>query len=141
MKLINKNTDCAVRAILYIAKNKDRLVSTAVLNSEFNISRQFLRKILHILQIKRILKSVKGVKGGFRLVRSADKISLIDLVRIFQGEVNLNKCFFKKKICVNIRTCPLRKEVKNIERYVVNRLKAVTIEQLAKKSGKKMGEL
>ncbi|OGS45830.1 MAG: hypothetical protein A2539_05525 [Elusimicrobia bacterium RIFOXYD2_FULL_34_15] len=141
MKLINKDTDCAVRAILYIEKNSNRLVSTSLLNSEFNISRHYLRKILHILQIKRILKSVKGVKGGFLLVRPADKISLIDLVRIFQGEVNLNKCFFKKKICANIKTCPLRKEVKNIERYVVNRLKAVTIAQLSKKSGEKRRKL
>ncbi|OGS45136.1 MAG: hypothetical protein A2539_00640 [Elusimicrobia bacterium RIFOXYD2_FULL_34_15] len=133
MKLINKDTDCAVRAILYIAGNENNLVSTAVLNSEFNISRQFLRKTLHVLQTKKILKSVKGINGGFRLARPAGKISLIDLVRIFQGEVNLNKCFFKKKICVNVKTCPLRREVENIERYVVSRLKAVTIEQLAKK--------
>lgn len=134
MKLINKDTDYAVRAILYIVKNKNKLVSTAELNSEFNISRQFLRKILHILQTKGILKSVKGVSGGFRLIRPAGKISLLELVRIFQGEVNLNKCIFKKNICSNIKTCPLRKEVKDIERYAVNRLKSVTVAQLSEKS-------
>lgn len=132
MKLINKDTDCAVRAILYIAENKGKLVSAPTLNSELNISKQFLRKILHILQTKRILKSTKGNKGGFQLVRSADKISLIDLIRIFQGKMDLSNCFFKKKVCVNIRTCPLRKEIKSIEHYVTNRLKTVTIAKLKK---------
>jgi DNA-binding IscR family transcriptional regulator len=51
---------------------------------------------------------------------------------IFQGTISLGDCLFKKKPCNCIRSCPLRKEIKLMERDVLDRLKTVTLADLMK---------
>ncbi len=132
MRVITKDTDYALQALLFIAKSKDKLVSASELSNQLKISRQFLRKILHLLQTKRILKSTKGIKGGFCLNKPPSRISLIDLIKVFQGKVDFTNCLFNHKICPNQKTCILRKEIKTIESYAVKRLKSLTLEKLLK---------
>lgn len=130
MKLITRDTDYTVRALCYIAKHKEKKVSVSELVKELKIPQPFLRKILQILNKKRILKSYKGLGGGFRLAKPAEKIFLVDLIKIFQGPLRLNECFFKKIACPNINTCSLRKKIINLEKYVIKELESITISSL-----------
>lgn len=130
MKLITRDTDYALRALCFIIKRKEKIVSVAQLVKELDIPRPFLRKILQILNKKGTLKSYKGQGGGFLLVKPANKIFLVDLIEIFQGPLRLNECFFKKMVCPNIKTCSLRKKINSIEKSVVSQLKSITIASL-----------
>jgi Rrf2 family protein len=132
MNLLARNTDYAVRAILYMAQQKDALVSTADLDRDLNLPRPFMRKTLQLLQKEGYLISVKGNKGGFKLKRKPAGIFLIDLMRIFQGEISLSDCLFKKKLCECVVSCPLRRVVKSMESDLLKKLKAVTIADLMK---------
>ncbi len=132
MKLITRDTDYAIRAISFMAKKKKKIVSVSELVRTLKIPRPFLRKILQILNKNQILKSIKGKAGGFMLGLSPNKIYLVDLMRIFQGSLKLNKCIFKKKICPNIKTCKLKKQLDNIQKYVISELKTITIAHLIK---------
>ena len=132
LKLITRDTDYAVRALVFIAKQKDKIISVGQLVKALGIPRPFLRKILQILNKKRILRSYKGQGGGFTLTRTMDKIFLIDLVEIFQGPIILNECIFKKRFCPNIRTCKLKKRIDRIQCYVLSELKNITLASLLK---------
>ncbi|MEK6714958.1 MAG: Rrf2 family transcriptional regulator [Candidatus Omnitrophota bacterium] len=130
MKLINRDTDYAVRALCVIAREGGRLVSVTRLVKGLKIPRPFLRKILQVLNKKGILKSRKGKRGGFRLNFSLEKILLTDLIEAFQGPLRLNECIFKKKICPDRGACVLRMRISAIEEYVVSELKAITLASL-----------
>ncbi|MDI6606652.1 MAG: Rrf2 family transcriptional regulator, partial [Candidatus Omnitrophota bacterium] len=91
------------------------------------------RKLLQALGKSRVLCSRKGQGGGFFLNKPTDKISLMDLVKIFQGGFSLNQCLFKKRACPNIKICRLRKKIKNIENYVVWQLNSISIASLLRK--------
>jgi Rrf2 family protein len=127
MKLISRNTDYAVRAICYIARQKERMISAEELAKVLEIPRPFLRKILQILNKRAILVSHRGNLGGFMLARSADKILLLDIIEAFQGAFRLNECTFKKEICPNRKSCFLKKKIDSIEEYVFSQLRTVTI--------------
>lgn len=129
MKLINRDTDFAIKAFMHIAKNSER-VSVSELASKLEIPRPFLRKILQILKKEGVLESYKGKGGGFLLALPPEQIILTDLIKIFQGPVKLNECIFKKRICPDIRTCPLRKRIKALEKYVISELKSITLASL-----------
>jgi len=133
MKLITRDTDYAIRALCFIAKNKNNIVSVSRLVNELKIPRPFLRKILQALNKKGMLKSSRGLGGGFMLRLAADKIFLIDLIEVFQGPLKLNECIFKKKICPNKNTCNLKKKLDFIEKQVVSDLKFITIGSLLNK--------
>jgi Rrf2 family protein len=109
MKLITRNTDYAMRALCYIAKQKNESVDVNELVRELGIPRPFLRKILQTLSGEGLLLSYRGQGGGFSLARTPEKILLTDLIRIFQKTIRLNECIFKKKICPQRGTCMLNR--------------------------------
>ncbi len=130
MKLITRNTDYAVKALRYICKNRSRVISVKDLTDELGIPRPFLRKILQILNKKKLLKSFKGRNGGFMLSSPPEKIFLIDLIEIFQGPFMLSECIFKKEICSDRYNCALKRKIDDIEDGVVAGLKSITLASL-----------
>lgn len=132
MKLLTRNTDYAVRAICAIASHPKEVVTATVLVRELKIPRPFLRKILQILNKKGIVRSAKGSGGGFTLARNVNDIALSDIIEAFQGPLSINECIFKKKICPNKKTCPLRKKITEIESKVETELRSITIGSLLK---------
>jgi Rrf2 family protein len=132
MKLLNRETDYAIRALLRIALNTKDNTSVAQLIRDANIPRPFLRKILQTLQKNRILTSAKGKGGGFRLALSPEQIRLVDIIRIFQGAVELTDCLIRGTVCGDIRACPLRKKIIGLERSLVAELNSVTLACLLK---------
>ncbi|HOW43522.1 MAG TPA: Rrf2 family transcriptional regulator [Candidatus Omnitrophota bacterium] len=132
MKLLTRDTDYAVRALLAMAARKS-MVAVSDLVIELKIPRPFLRRILQRLTKADVLGSLKGKGGGFVLKREPAKISLVDLMAIFQGPVQLSECLFKKKICPNRKTCPLRSEISEIEDFALTKLRSITIAKLLRK--------
>jgi Rrf2 family protein len=130
MKLITRDTDYAMRALMYMAKRPERVVSVKELVGELEIPRAFLRRLLQVLSQKKILKSMKGKGGGFRLNRPPRKIGVADIMKIFQGNTDIIDCMFKKAICPDIGRCPLRREIKKIEKDVQRELDRITISSL-----------
>ena len=130
MKLITRNTDYAVRALCCIAEQKQEVISADQLVKSLNMPRPFLRKILQTLNKKGLLDSSKGKGGGFTLAVPPGEITLTDVMEIFQGPLRLNECKFKKSDCPHINDCPLKKKIDEIEKEVILRLKAITLESL-----------
>ena len=130
MKLITRDTDYAIRALSYIAKKRNKIISVGELSGELAIPRPFLRKILQVLNKKKILKSSKGSGGGFILSVPADRILLLDLIKVFQGEFKLSECLLKRAACPNIDICVLKKRINKLEKHIENELRAVSISDL-----------
>ena len=133
MKLITRNTDYAVRALCCIAEQKQEVISADRLVKSLDMPRPFLRKILQILNKEGLLNSTKGKGGGFALALSPGKITLTDVMKIFQGPIRLNECKFKKSYCPYISDCLLKKKIDEIEKEVIAKLKAITIASITKK--------
>lgn len=132
MKLISRNMDYAIRAICYIARQKNEIISVAELVKALKMPRPFLRKILQVLNKKGLLVSHKGKGGGFQLGLPESKIFLLDIMEAFQGPFKLNECTFKKEICPNRKFCWLKNKVDLIEEMVFLELKTVTIKSILK---------
>jgi Rrf2 family protein len=130
MKLITRDTDYAVRALCFMAKHKQGPVSVDTLVDALELPRAFLRKILQLLNKKKVLKSFKGKAGGFSLNMPAENIYLYHIIEIFQGSLQLNKCIFKRRVCPNVRDCILKKKLDSIERYVSSKISKITIASL-----------
>lgn len=136
MKLITRDTDYAIRALAFLAKKKDRTVSVSELVQALGIPRPFLRKIMQILKRKGVLRSRKGIGGGFELAVRPEKILITDIIQVFQGSTSLVECLFRKTLCPDRPSCPLRKKIDSLENYVFSELKKTTIAGLVREGGK-----
>lgn len=132
MKILNRDTDYAIRALVYMAQSPRQVISVQTLVDELKMPLAFSRRLLQVLSREKILQSSKGKGGGFRLQKSPAKIKLKDLVEIFQRGFNESSCIFKKKTCPDITICPLRHKIRGIEIKVINELAAVSVADLVK---------
>jgi len=130
MKIINREVGYAIRSLCFMFMEKEEIVTTNYLASYFGISRPFLRRILQKLNQAGILKSYKGKNGGFKLAKSADKISMLDLIKIFQGELQLSNCYSKGQECPLINDCPIRKEIEKVQKKLISDLSMVSLKML-----------
>ena len=132
MKLITRDTDYALRAVCFIAKQNSKIVPVSRMIKELKMPGPFLRKILQVLNRKGILKSHKGQGGGFSLGIPTEKIYPVKLAEIFQGPLKLNDCIFKRKPCPSVKVCALSAKLERIEEIVKKELSLITIASLMK---------
>ncbi|MDD4294116.1 MAG: Rrf2 family transcriptional regulator [Candidatus Omnitrophica bacterium] len=132
MKIITRDIDYAIRAVCFVASEKEKIVTVKKLADCLSVPMQFLRKNLQILSKKNILKSYKGKNGGFSLCKAAGSISLLDIITAFQDPIILNDHIVKKRPCDNIRTCKVKKVLDKLEAKIRIDLKKATISKILK---------
>ena len=130
MKIINREIGYAIKALCFMVKEKDQIITTGHMATYFNISRPFLRKILQKLNQVGVVESCKGKKGGFKLSLSAEQIFLIDLIRIFQGPIQLSGCYDREQKCPLIEDCPVRSQIERVEQNFIADLKKISLKTI-----------
>ncbi len=135
MKLLTKDTDYAVRAIVCLARNPEGYRSSREIAGDEGIPLQFLRRILRKLTIAGLVVSREGVNGGAKLGAKPKDIRVSDIIRIFQGDIELSECMFRKRLCAHRSTCVLRARIKTIESMVNREFEKVTIATLVNDIG------
>lgn len=70
----------------------DTAVPTATLAAAFDVPPHYLNKFLQALVRADILASSAGVKGGFRLAKRPEKITLLDVVTAIEGPEASFRC-------------------------------------------------
>ncbi len=83
----------AVHSVLVLASLSEAGVLSATALAEFHgVSASYLLKHLQALAGAGILQSVPGPKGGYRLARAPEKITLLDIVLAVEGSEPAFRC-------------------------------------------------
>jgi Rrf2 family iron-sulfur cluster assembly transcriptional regulator len=72
-----------------------------------DVPEKFLAKIFQSLSKSGLVRSHRGVKGGFSLARPASEISFREIVEVIHGPYFLAKCFNVEEIC-DRGDCPIQ---------------------------------
>jgi len=83
--LITRASEYAILSLILISSAKEPIDSDT-LSRELSISKSFLAKILQSLAKAEILKSYKGVNGGFLLNRDPSQIPMLDIMTCVEGK-------------------------------------------------------
>lgn len=83
--LMTRASEYALLSLIILAKAKHPL-DVDSLSRELDISKSFLAKILQALARKGILKSFKGVNGGFELARPSCEITMLEVMEAAEGK-------------------------------------------------------
>jgi len=128
--LVTRETDYAVRTVLYLAKNRNRMASVTEVAHAMHIPKSFLAKLLQRLVRFHILTSSRGVNGGFQLVQKPSEITLLSIMEAIQGPAGINVCAIDSKQCKLSSTCAVHPVWVEIRKEVEKRLKKETIGKL-----------
>ena len=129
---ITRETDYAVRCVIYLAKNAGSVVVVDNIAAEAGIPKSFLAKILQKLAKAEIVKSTRGVRGGFQLAEKAAELSLMRVIEAIQGHPSLNICVIDSKNCSRSGYCSVHPVWMDIQGQIERILNHHTISWLAK---------
>ncbi|HBU70473.1 MAG TPA: Rrf2 family transcriptional regulator [Elusimicrobia bacterium] len=127
MKLITKNTDYAIRALMYLSRNPGRCVASTEIAQSEGIPKQYLRNILRLLKQDGILESKEGACGGVKFRRRPEDVYITGIIRLFQGNIEMADCMFRKSICPERGRCVLRARIKAVERKLKDEFSGISI--------------
>jgi Rrf2 family protein len=78
----------ALHALAYLAEQGGRLVDAQTIAHARGIPQLPLAKVLHALASARVVRSVQGLGGGYRLARPAAEITMLEVVQAVDGPVD-----------------------------------------------------
>jgi Rrf2 family nitric oxide-sensitive transcriptional repressor len=90
---LNLQSDYALRVLMHLAANPDRLVRIRDIADRFRISQNHLMKVAFLLGREGLIETVRGRTGGLRLARKPQSIRVGDVVRRMEGDIHLVECF------------------------------------------------
>ena len=139
MEVIRRNTDYGLRIMVTLAKHAGdgELISASQLVSNGNVSYEVGRKLLQRLRDAKLVKSIMGSKGGFKLNRKPSKISLREIINVLQGEIYLNECLIHGRRCEFESECEVNTKLAPLQQLLANYLENITLEEILQSRCKK----
>jgi Rrf2 family nitric oxide-sensitive transcriptional repressor len=105
---ITQHTDYALRALIYLGTNADRLVTIQEISERFDVSRNHLMKVVNALIRAGFVEGVRGKGGGLRLARAPREIVVGAVVREMEPGMDLVECFGSGCQCILDPSCKLK---------------------------------
>jgi Rrf2 family protein len=113
---LSKKGEYAVRALVEIGfesnSRPNSLIQISTVAQRTNIPEKFLEQILLALRNGGVLKSKRGVEGGYSLAKVPDEITLGEVIRLLDGPLApipcVSKTAYEKCSCPDQESCGLR---------------------------------
>ena len=73
----------AIYALLELAAQPERQLSVAEIGEKYDVSSHHLAKVMNVLGRAKMVRSVRGVGGGYQFAGNARRITLLDVIQLF----------------------------------------------------------
>jgi Rrf2 family protein len=122
-----------IKASIYIALSASETALVTIKNvaSHINESPHTIGKILQLLSRNHVLNSVKGAHGGFYMTKRQKMKPILDIVRIVDGDTEINGCVLGLQTCSATKPCPIHFEYLKAKKEIEEILNKKNIGELA----------
>lgn len=135
-------TDYALRTLMHLAANPDRLVTISDIAKAHGIAKNHLTKVVHQLGVQGFIETVRGRSGGLRLGRNPKDIRIGDVVRHTETDFYMAACFDAgDQGCVYTSTCGLKGVFSRATDAFLDVLDEVTLDSLMPKQGRTLKDI
>jgi Rrf2 family iron-sulfur cluster assembly transcriptional regulator len=137
--MLSNSCRYGIRAVIYLAgKNpRDGNIGIKQISADLKLPTPFLAKILQQLAKNKLLSSTKGPNGGFMLLKKPESVTLLDIVRIIDGDGIFKNCIIHAGTCKGVKSrgksCPVHDEYTKIRVELGDLFRSKTIAELVEK--------
>lgn len=132
MLRLSKKADYGLLAMRHLAARTDRETTSArELAESYDIPPELLAKVLQKLVHARLLESHQGIRGGYGLARSAQAISVADVIQAIDGPLTVTACSEVDHSCEQYTKCNIRDPLWRIKDRIVSALATTSVAELA----------
>ncbi len=128
-----KAEEYGMLGILYLAEqDRAHVTPLSEISEAQDIPEKFLAKIFQSLSKSGIVRSHRGVRGGFTLARDPAKLTIKEVLEAIQGPYHLMKCIKDTGICDKTTFCALRELLIIAEARLVSTFEEFSVASLLK---------
>jgi Rrf2 family protein len=137
IEMISQTAEYALRAVAALGSHPDEQMATQRLAEVTKVPPGYLSKVLQALGRAGLVRSRRGLGGGFELTRSAEEITVYDVVQAVDPVQRIRTCPLGLA-AHGVRLCPLHKRLDDAMRMVEEAFRKSTLaEVLAEPTGSK----
>ncbi|MGD0960250.1 MAG: SUF system Fe-S cluster assembly regulator [Methylomonas sp.] len=127
MLKLSKLTDYATVILSYMAKDDARIQGAIEIARATGVALPTAGKILKILVKAKVLTSSRGAKGGYRLARAPEKITVASVISALEGPIALTECSVSHKSCEQAAGCRIQGNWHMLNQRISLALESVTL--------------
>jgi Rrf2 family protein len=130
--LFSRSSCHAIRALTYLAMQPlGKLSGTREISEHEQVPRPFIPKVLLPLRRARLVRSSRGIRGGYDLAVPPDQIDLLAIMRCIDG-TPLNECVLEDHPCSSPDECVLHPCWSVVRELLLDYLEGTTLADLVR---------
>jgi Rrf2 family protein len=120
-----------IRILMELAQHDaGQPVQVSAISKNQAIPAKYLELLIRTLKKARVIRSVRGARGGHMLAKSPDQITMGQMVRLFEGQTDLVACVSTPERCAMAKECRVRNVWVEATEALFEKLDATTIADL-----------
>lgn len=126
----------ALRTMIDIAVNSEseKNITIKEISKRQDISVKYLEQIVNTLSKARLLRSVRGAQGGYRLSRRPEEYTAGEILRLAEGGISPVECLEgDENLCPRRGHCPTLGFWEGLDKVVRDYVDSVTLADLAQR--------
>ncbi|MCA8989901.1 MAG: Rrf2 family transcriptional regulator [Planctomycetaceae bacterium] len=123
---LSLQTDYSLRTLMYLAARHPNRCQIAEIAEFFGISKDHLAKAVRRLGQEGYLRTIRGIGGGIELAKSAEQVSVGEVIERIEGQQHLLDCVAMEGVCRIEKACKLKgvlAEAERLQRDYLNRIR------------------
>lgn len=110
--MLSQTVEYALRAVVFLADQAPQTTTTEQIAEATKVPGAYLSKVLQSLSKAELVRSQRGLRGGFTLARGADEITILQVVSAVDPIKRIRECPVGLA-GHGIHLCPLHKRLDN----------------------------
>ncbi len=131
--MISQTAEYALRAVVCLAQNFEKPLTTVQIANVTKVPEHYLSKVLHALVKGAIIKSQRGLHGGYLLIHAIDQLSLWTIINAVDPLKRIESCPLKLG-AHKTNLCALHKKINQSMKLMEDTLKNSTVRTILDES-------
>ena len=130
MLRLSKLTDYGIVVMTCLAEEPKAIRAANEVSACTRVTLPTVSKVLKLLSRSGLVLSCRGAKGGYRLARSPEQISVAQVIDALEGPVALTECSSETSNCSQESHCSIRGNWQRINDVVRHALEEVSLAEM-----------
>jgi len=117
-------------AMHYLAQHEHEGPQSLNRIASVDIPKQYLEQLLGSLRRNGLIRTVRGVNGGYQIAKPAAEITLLDIIDAMEGPLELCDCISDESQCTKSGSCRVRGVWEQLTATINRELAKVTLKDM-----------
>lgn len=94
------------------------------------ISEKYISRLIIDLRRAKMIRSIRGAKGGYRIARNPAEVTLLDIVEVMEGPLSIVDCVRSPQKCSRSCNCPSRRIWDGLNTEIREAMRKITLQNI-----------